>query len=349
MDSSLERLRAEFAPVRGFLDAATCGLPSRATVEAMRDAIDSWQAGKADLAAYDEAVETSRSAYARMVRVDPGAVAIGAQVSSLVGTIGSSLPDGAHVLAVEGDFTSVTYPFEAQAGRGVTVRYVPLERLADEVRDSTDVVAYSLVQSRNGRVAAPEVREAAAAHGARTVCDVTQAVGWLPVDADAYDVTVCGGYKFLAGPRGTAFLTVRTDDWSAALRPASAGWYAGQDIWSSIYGPAMRLADDARRFDLSPAWLAWVGAAPVLAAFAATDRDELHRYDVDLANAFRAGIDLAPSDSAIVALPDDERGTTRNRLAEHGCRTAGRGGSVRLAFHVWNDEGDVTRALGALS
>ncbi|WP_028049662.1 aminotransferase class V-fold PLP-dependent enzyme [Cellulomonas sp. URHD0024] len=349
MDSSLQRLRAEFTSVPGYLDAATVGIPSRATVDAMRDALDAWQAGRADLAFYDQTVATSRAAYARLVGVDPGAVAIGAQVSGLVGTVAASLPDGAQVLAVEGDFTSVTYPFEAQAARGIAVRYVPLDRLADEVRDTTDVVAYSLVQSRDGRLAPPTVPEAAAAHGARTVCDVTQAVGWLPVDASTFDVTVCGGYKYLAAPRGTAFLTVRPDDWSAALRPASAGWYAGADIWSSIYGPAMRLADDARRFDISPAWLAWVGAAPVLEAFAAADRDEVHAYDVGLANAFRTGIGLVPSSSAIVSLPDDAVGSVRNRLAEHGCRTAGRGGRVRLAFHVWNDETDVTLAVKAVS
>lgn len=346
---SLERLRAEFTPVPGFLDAATCGLPSRATVEAMRDALDLWLAGRADLAFYDETVATSRAAYARIVGVETAAVAIGPQVSAFVGTVASGLPDGAQVLAVEGDFTSVTYPFEAQADRGITVRYVPLDRLADEVRDTTDVVAYSLVQSRNGLVAAPEVREAAAAHGARTVCDVTQAVGWLPVDAGAYDVTVCGGYKYLAAPRGTAFLTVRPGGWGAALRPVSAGWYAGQDVWSSIYGPEMRLADDARRFDVSPAWLAWVGAAPALEAAAAADRDQVHAYDVGLADAFRAGVGLTPSNSAIVSIPDDADGSRRRRLAEHGCRTAGRGGSVRLAFHVWNDEQDVALAVHALS
>ncbi|WP_028045345.1 aminotransferase class V-fold PLP-dependent enzyme [Cellulomonas sp. URHE0023] len=341
----LGQLRAAFSPVPGYLDAATCGLPARATVAAMREGLETWQAGKADLAVYDAAVAASRAAYGRIVGVGPESVAIAAQASALVGLVAASLPDGAEVLAVDGDFTSVTYPFEAQADRGVTVRYVPLDRLADEVRPTTDVVAYSLVQSRDGQVASSAVQAAAAAHGARTVCDVTQAAGWLPVDAGGFDVTVCAAYKWLSAPRGTAFLTVRP---GIDLRPVGAGWYAGADVWSSVYGPAMRLADDARRFDVSPAWLCWVGAAPVLEAFAVADLDTVRAYDVGLANAFRAGIGWEPSNSAVVRLPDDSAGTLRTRLTEHGCRVAGRGGGVRIAFHLWNDADDVDRAVGAV-
>ncbi|WP_456847655.1 aminotransferase class V-fold PLP-dependent enzyme, partial [Cellulomonas sp. P5_C6] len=319
---SLDTLRAAFQPVPGYLDAATCGLPSRATVEAMRDALDTWQAGKADLAVYDEAVTASRAAYARLVHTDSSDVAIGSQASALVGLAAANVPDGAEVLAVDGDFSSVTFPFVAHADRGVTVRYVPLERLADEIRPTTHTVTFSLVQSRDGRVAdADAILAAAAAHQVRTVCDTTQATGWLPLHAGRFDVTVCAAYKWLSAPRGTAFLTVRPellDD----LRPISAGWYAGEEIWSSVYGPAMALALDARRFDVSPAWLCWVGAAPVLRQFADADPEQVRRHAVGLADDLRAGLGLLPGGSAIVGLPDDPEGSRRARLAAGGTRAA---------------------------
>ena len=66
-----------------------------------------------------------------------------------------------------------------------------------------------------------------------------------------------------AVPRGTAYFTISPtliDD----LTPHFAGWYAGDDRWSSIYGGPLRLASDARRFDVSPAWHAWVAAAPAV-------------------------------------------------------------------------------------
>ena len=111
----------------------------------------------------------------------------------------------------------------------------------------------------------------------------------------------------------------------------------------------MALARDARRFDVSPAWLCWVGAVPALELFAAAPRDAVHRYTVGLADAFRAGVGLPPGGSAIVRLPDDAAGSRRTLLAAQGTRAAGRGGGVRLAFHVWNDAADVERAVATLS
>ncbi|GEK20396.1 aminotransferase class V-fold PLP-dependent enzyme [Cellulomonas xylanilytica] len=345
----LDTLRAAFSPVPGYLDAATCGLPARATAEAMHAALDTWQAGRADLAVYDEAVTASRAAYARLVGVDPTWVAVGSQASVLVGVVAASVPDSAEVLTVDGDFASVVFPFLAHADRGVTVRTVPLESLADEIRPSTDVVAFSLVQSVDGRVADVEaVRAAATAAGCLTVCDVTQAAGWFPVDAALFDVTVCSSYKWLSAPRGTAFQTVRPEVLDR-LRPTSAGWYAGHEIWSSVYGPRMALATDARRLDVSPAWLCWVGTVPALELFAAAPVHDVHRYTVGLADAFRAGVGLPPGGSAIVRLPDDPAGSRRALLAAQGTRAAGRGGGVRLAFHVWNDAADVDRAVATLS
>lgn len=343
---TLDAFRGLYDPVAGYLDAATCGLPTRATAAAVRDAVARWQAGTQDLAAYDEAVTRSRAAFARLVGVDRARVAVGAQVSPLVGTVAASLPDGAEVLTAEQDFSSLTYPFVALADR-LTVRALPLDRLADEVRPTTSLVAFSLVQSRDGAIAdADAIGAAAAAVGARTLVDLTQAAGWLPVDAGAFDLTVCGAYKWLGAPRGTAFLTVPADG-PGDLRPTSAGWYAGQDVWSSVYGHELRLASDARRLDISPAWMCWAGAAPALEAFDGVDLADVRGWSAGLADRFRAGLGLEPTGSAIVRLPDDAEGSLRARLARAGCRTAGRGGGTRLAFHVWNDDADVDRALEA--
>lgn len=340
-------LRASFAPVPGYLNAATLGLPPAPVLEAVRGALDDWQHGRSDAAAFDADVRRSRAAYARIAGVPVADVAVGAQTSVLVGMVAQALPDGAEVLTVDGDFASVVFPFLVQADRGVTVRHVPLEALADEVRPQTSLVAYSLVQSADGRVAdAASVRAAARAVGARTLCDVTQAAGWLPLDAAADDVTVCSAYKWLCSPRGTAFLTVRQDA-RDAVRPTGAGWYAGRDVWSSTYGPDMTLADDARRFDVSPAWHAWVGTAAALELFAGVDACEVRDHDVALADGVREQLGLPAAGSAIVSLPDPG-GARRRALTAAGATVAGRAGMVRLSFHVWNDAADADRAVEVL-
>jgi hypothetical protein len=134
-----------------YLDTATMGLPPRRTVRAVQDALARWQHGTDDARAYDDEVEQSRRAYARLVGVEPSWVATGAQVSAFVGLVAASLPPGSEVLTVEGDFTSVLFPFHAQAARQVRVREVPLDHLIDAVTSSTSLVAVSAVQSADGR------------------------------------------------------------------------------------------------------------------------------------------------------------------------------------------------------
>ena len=205
----IEQARTEFDPQVVYLDTPTMGLPPRASLAALRAALDAWSDGTARAAEFDLDVQRARTAYATLVGVDPGRVAIGSQASALVGLVAANLPPGSSVLVAEGEFTSLTFPFLAQAGRGVAVREVPLERLVDEVRPGTDVVAVSAVQSRDGRVTDLDaLADACDATGARALVDATQAVGWLPVDAGRFAWTVASGYKWLLGPRGTAYLTV---------------------------------------------------------------------------------------------------------------------------------------------
>jgi selenocysteine lyase/cysteine desulfurase len=343
---SLESVRDEFDADVVYLATATAGLPLRRTLRAVEAAMDQWRAGTQDAVAYDLPVATAREAYARLVGVPPTQVAVGSQVSVFAGLVAASLPAGSEVLTAEGDFTSVLFPFLAQQGRGVVVREVPLDRLAESVSARTSLVAVSAVQSSDGRVVDLDALVAACdASGTRVLLDTTQAVGWLPVDASRVAFTVCGGYKWLLSPRGTAYLTVRPEAMDEVV-PHTAGWYAGQEPWDSIYGSPLRLAADARRFDVSPAWHAWVGAAPALELLDQVGAAALHRHAVGLADRFRDGLSLPPSGSAIVSLAVAEP------AAEAMCqaRVVGsvRAGRLRLAFHVSTSTDDVDRALEVL-
>ncbi|HSK25082.1 MAG TPA: aminotransferase class V-fold PLP-dependent enzyme [Egicoccus sp.] len=343
----LAAARAEFDAEVVYLNTATLGLPPRRTMAAVMAALDDWRRGTVDAAAFDTAVEASRRDYARLVGVDPSWVALGSQVSSLVGLVAASLPQGSEVLTATGDFTSVLFPFLARSGRGLTVREAPLEGLADAVTPSTTLVAASAVQSADGRIVdADALVEACEAVGARTLIDTTQATGWLPIDAARFTYTAGGGYKWLLAPRGTAFFTVAPDH-RDDLVPVAASWYAGEDRWSSIYGSPLRLAADARRFDVSPAWHSWVGQAASLGFLLEVGAPALHTHATGLAERFCAKVGLPDVGSAIVSATADE--AVPDLLRGAGIVAATRAGRLRLSFHVSTSESDVDLAAEVLA
>ncbi len=337
--------RDRFAAGRGYLGAATLGLPADVTREAVRRDLERWSTGTADVVEYTALVESARGHAATLLGTGADRVAIGATTSAFVALAAAAVPSGAEVVVVDGDFASVVRPFLARGDLRVT--QVPLAGLADAIGPDTWLVAYALVQSATGEVAdAAAVRSASRMHDARVLVDTTQATGWLPTtDLDA-DVTVCHTYKWLCGPRGSAFaaFSARAQE---EIRPLTAGWYSAADPWASCYGPELDLAPDASRYDLSPAWHSWVGAEAALGLSVSLDPAEVLAHDVGLANAFRERLGLGSSNSAIVAWPDPE-GSHLAAMTRAGITASGRAGRARVSFHLWNDEEDVELTASAL-
>ena len=179
------------------------------------------------------------------------------------------------MLVPDVEFTSLLFPFLVQEHRGVTVRLVPAAELVAEIGPDVDVVAFSAVQMASGEVADLDgVAAAAAEHGALTVVDATQAVGWLPFAGTRFDVVVAHAYKWMMSPRGTAFMAIRPERMDAVV-PHAAGWYAGEDPLQTFFGGPLRLAASARRLDTSPAWFMWVATAASLDG----DRADRRRRD----------------------------------------------------------------------
>jgi selenocysteine lyase/cysteine desulfurase len=339
--------RSEWAPAGVYLNTASYGLPPRAGWDALQAALADWRGGRTSWEHWGDSTEGARAAFARLVGVRAGDVAIGATVSGLLGPVAASLPRGARVVVPDVEFTSTLFPFLVQAERGrCEVRLVPPARLPEAIDEHVDVVAFSAVQMSSGEVADLDaIAAAAAAHGVVTVCDATQACGWLPLDASRFDVVAVAAYKWLMSPRGTALMTVRRER-LAEVVPLAAGWYAAEDVHGSYVGPAMELARDARRLDTSPAWFSWVGTRPALELVERIGVAAIHEHDVALANRFRAGLGLAPSDSAIVTA---DRPGAAERLERAGIVAAVRAGRLRASWHVYNTAADVDRALDVLT
>ena len=333
-------------PAGTYLNTASYGLPPRPAHEALDSALADWRGGRTSWEHWGAPGEDARASYARLVGVPVDSVAIGPNVSSMVGVVASAIPDGTSVLAPVVEFTSLLFPFLVQERRGVRTRLVPADRFADELGPDVDVAAFSAVQMATGEVAdLDRIAEASAEHGVTTIVDATQAVGWLPFDASRFDVTVAHAYKWMMSPRGTAFMSI-LPGLLDRIAPHAAGWYAGDDPLATFFGPPLRLAQTARRLDTSPAWFMWVATAPALSVIEQVGVDAIHHHDVALANRFRAGLDLGAGNSAIVFC--DAEGAAE-KLERAGIRAAVRGGRLRTSWHVYNTAADVERTLDVLS
>jgi selenocysteine lyase/cysteine desulfurase len=335
-----------WAPVGTYLNTASYGLPPQPAWDALQAALDDWRCGRTSWEHWGAPGEEARASFARLVGVPVETIAIGPNVSTMIGLVAASIPDGSRVLAPDVEFTSLLFPFLVQESRGVTVRLVPPSELTSEIGRDDDVVAFSAVQMATGEVAdLDSIARAAAEHEVLTVVDATQAVGWLPLDARHFDVVAAHGYKWLLSPRGTAFMAIRPRLLKRVL-PHAAGWYAGEDPLATFFGPPLRLATSARRLDTSPAWFMWVASAPALGTLEQIGVDVIHAHDVALANRLRAGLGEKPGDSAIVM--SDAPGAAE-KLERAGIRAAVRGGRLRTSWHVYNTEADVDRTLDVLS
>ena len=336
---SSARWRASLA-VRGHLDAATSGVPPTSSISAVRDAVDACEpkAGSTD--------RPSISTYGVHVRPSPGSSGrrpttspMAASASVFAGLVAAAVPAGGEVLFATGDFTSVLFPMSAQEPRGIRVREVPLEQIPEAIDARMSLVAVSAVQSADGRLVDLDALVSAAEHhGADVDLDATQAAGWLPIDAARFTFVCASAYKFLLSPRGTALMAVRPEA-VQRVTPHTAGWYAGADPWSSIYGGPLRLPATAKRFDVSPAWTCWARTAPSLELIDELGPAAIGAYDLALAARLRSGLGMPPYDSAIVIADRPQR---RGAAAAGRRQGVGvRAGRVRLSCHLPATAGDI--------
>ena len=318
----------------------------------MHRAIDEWQAGTADwVSAWDQAGEACRASFAELIGAAPETIALVPTVSVGVGTVAATLTAGEEVVVSDDEYTSVLFPLlVGERERGVRVRVVPFERLAESIDHQTRLVAFSLVQSQSGRAAdIGAIIEAAKAVGARTLVDATHAVPFVPLERDLphIDYLVCAAYKHLLCPRGVAFLHVAREHWDA-VPPLLANWRSASDPYGRYYGGTLDLAPTAARFDVSLAWFAWAGAAVSLGLLVDWQRQGLLSEVVLMARRLASQLGLPEPAGSVLSVPVDDAEAVRAHLAAAGVRAAVRAGSVRLSPHVYNTVEQIDVAAAAL-
>jgi len=358
-----------------YLNQASLGLIPVPTIEAMDTFLkETAQFGNLYLSDDQEAaiLDGVRSAGAGALGTSSDAVAVVAGASEGLGQVTTLLePEERTVLLVGSDFPSVTYPWLAVAERrGISLRFIEdradrdlTQDLVDAIDPATAVVAFSVVQYATGtRVDAGRVAERAHEVGARVVVDATQLAGAGVVDTVGWsaDALVTSGYKWLSSHGGVALLALAPD--LVTRLPRFVGWMGAQHPFD--FDPmTLRLADDARRFQLST--MSYVSAIGLVASIAMLSSLGFERIDeharrlathlVDRVaelgwRPFRPLSDPSAA-SHIVSLrhADHDPGVTAGRLAsESRIICGGRARGLRISLYAYNDGDDVDRLVEAL-
>ncbi|NRA65959.1 MAG: aminotransferase class V-fold PLP-dependent enzyme [Pseudobacteriovorax sp.] len=336
-----------FSPETIYLNSATLGLPPLTVKESLERVVGTWYQGKLTAPMFDQPVENCRQLFAKIINVPCSWVSINSTVSQMVGTVVNSLDKGSVVLTVKNEFTSLLFPLlqKAQCSE-IMVREVKPEDLIASIDSSIDMVAVSAAQSVDGTVInVDRLVEKAKAHGCKTLIDGTQAIGWYSQAWQEVDYLVAAAYKWLLCPRGVAFMSVRPE-FHADLLPDGPSWFGGERVWDSIYGSPLRLANDARKCDASPAWFSWIGAEKALELIHNMGPKLIGEYNVNLANRFLNRIGYETTQSAIISV--NAPGLCQ-ALAKHNIVTSERLGSTRISFHFYNTEKQVDTAAEFVS
>jgi L-cysteine/cystine lyase len=311
--------------------------------------------GKAFFERRKELAEQLRERYAQVLGCAPGELSLTTCTTEGIAQVVTGLPmaAGDELLTSDEEHPGLLGALAAARDvHGVSVREVPLARIAEEVGPRTRLVACSHVGWMSGSYAPAELAQL----DVPVLLDGAQGAGAVPLDVVALgcDAYAGAGQKWLCGPDGTGMLYV-----TPALREQLGVNRRGYgNLQEAGEGLAAQLHDDGRRFDapaLSAEALACALAAVEL--LQRTGMDAIHERGRSLASRFaervrELGRETAPRDqTTLVSFVSADPEAERDRLAESGVLVRNIPGRpwLRASIGAWNDEGDLERLLGALS
>ncbi|MEM1206361.1 MAG: aminotransferase class V-fold PLP-dependent enzyme [Acidobacteriota bacterium] len=366
---SWDQLRQLFPATRdaAYLNTAAYGPGPTPVVDATREHLEAWTHGTGSWLDWEATAEDARRLFAELVGAQTDTIALVSSMSGAAAQVAHGLPDpprtGANLVVGEQEFRSNLFPWLNLEGKGYEVRLVPFRGgritagdLASAMDGRTALVAVSHVQSANGyRVDLPALAQACRDRDARLFVDATQSTGALRVPIEGVDYLAAIAYKWMLSPRGSAFLYVAPHR-LGEQRPLVPSWKSPSEPYKSYYGPPYEPADRASGLDTSLAWPVWPGTATALRMLLDIGLDAIEARDLELAGRFCDGLPAlglqplfdGPERSQIVSLRVPDPDAVQRALQGEGVVAAVRGEYLRTAFHFFNDESDVDRALTAL-
>ena len=250
----------------------------------------------------------------RLIGAEPGHVTVGDTLSIKVFqalAAALALTDRTVILSDSGNFPSDLYMAEgliAALGRGLELRVVAPEEVADNLTADVGVLMLTQVDYRTGRLHDMAALTAQArAVGTITVWDLAHSAGAMAVDVAGCgaDFAVGCTYKYLnGGPGAPAFIYVAPRHAQAA-RPILAGWL-GHDA-PFAFEQTYRPGDGIARMRVgTPPVIQMAALDAAMDIWDSVDMAALRHASVALTERFIAGVEATCPDLAL-ASPRDAR------------------------------------------
>ena len=264
----------------------------------------------------------------------------------------------AEVVTLEGDYPSLTWPFQS---RGFSVREVPSgpgleERILEVLSESpVRVLAVSLVQWIDGVLISPDFLKRVKERfpDLLIIADATQYAGAFQLDFEDSGIDVLGssGYKWLLGGNGNGFMLFS--------KVAENTFQVLSTGFNSVNADLSKKGDIpfSRRFE--PGHLDTLNFGSLhyaLGLLEALGMDAVDQYNREMSRKVQQALGsrgLLPD-----YIAEGERHSTIFNIPEPGGRYAhlkaqdivcsARGGGIRLSFHCYNTENDLDKLLEIL-
>ncbi len=280
----------------------------------------------------------------------------------------SALPrrEGRNVIVASAhSFPSLGFVMQQADSLGLTLELIPEDRDPGDLdtwdqalRNDVAAVLVMHVHS-NTNVASPiaDIAEIARSRGIFSIIDVAQSAGILPIDVAALsaDAIIGSCVKWLCGGPGAGFLWVDPASIND-LHPRNVGWFSHEapfefDIRDFRYAP------DARRFwggtpSVAPCVLAASGIGLIneigVPAILAHNRSLIAHIASQAPDHLRPQFDRTARGGTICLQPGGDIDRMAAALTERNCKFDRRGETLRLSFHLWNDQTDADLVAEAM-
>ncbi|BDI32184.1 hypothetical protein CCAX7_42350 [Capsulimonas corticalis] len=283
---------------------------------------------------------------------------------------GLILEPGDNIVTASCEYPAVTFPWMAQAWRGVETRFVSAEpggrlspeRFAESMDSRTRVIALSWVQFSTGyRADIAEFVALARAHNAILVLDVIQGLGGLPINLLelGVDIAATGSHKWLMGPNGLGGLYIKPSLLDR-IRLVNMGAVSVVDV-VSFDGTRFEPKPNTQRYEEgSPNGLGLVGLD---AALSLIEEAGIENIGERVLSNSRHAIESLEKRGYIVDSPTEDASRSGIVMFHHPTRAGKevvdtlkaarvaaslRAGLVRFSPHFYNTHEDIDAAVAAL-